>query len=146
MGVWAGGPNPAGGVVDVAAIAEVMRPILYGFFTARIEVYDPNRYTAGGEAELVFDSGSAGALVQPLRAPRPIEMGGQQTGLLGVRFQVKVGEVESGQTLRGGLLVKVTEGGNAEGLDRYVFAIPETIDSSLAWGRIWEASVVSGGQ
>lgn len=146
MGVWANGPSAT--AVDLPGIAAAMRPALYAWFSAQIRIYDPARYNASPEAALIFDSGADGALVQPLRAPSLMEFGGQPTALLGIRFQVKSTvdiPVESGQVLRGGLVVKVIDGGNAVGLERYVFGLPEVIDSSLSWAQIFEASVISSG-
>lgn len=142
MGVFAGvDPRP----VDPEAIAAEMRSALYQWFTGHVRIYDPNR-DSNGTNTLVLDSGADGALIQPLRAPSMLEYAGQPSSLLGVRFQIRHDRtVEAGQVLRGGLVLKVIDGGNATGLDRYVFALPEVIDSSLRWGSIMEAVVISNG-
>lgn len=113
--------------------------------SGRIEIIDFHR-GEDREPEVVLDSGENGALIQPLRAPSSIDMGGQPTNLLGVRFQLKrAPEVSEGQVLRGGLAVRVLDGGNAPDLTRWAFSLTEALDSSLAWDRIYEAVVVTGG-
>lgn len=144
MGVWANGPRPD--IVDIPGIAEAMRPALYAWMSAQIKIYDPKRYAASPEAALVLDSGANGAIIQPLRAPSMVDFGSQSTAIVALRFQVREdAPIEAGQTLRGGLVVKVIDGGNAAGLERYTFALPEAMDSSLMWGRIFEANVVATG-
>lgn len=143
MGVWAKGPNPT--TVDVEGIAEVMRPAVEAWMSAHIHIYDPARYGASPSPILVFDSGEDGAIIQPLRAPRETTIGSQPNAVRAIRFQVKQGVVEVGQRLRGGLVVKVIDGGNAKGLEDYVFALLDTVDSSLMWDHIYEANVITGG-
>lgn len=155
MGVWANGPDPRGNVVDVEGIAEVMRPVLYGWFSAHIQLIDPNRLAAtaysatadtGGTAtpQLVLDSGVNGALIQPVRSASRLDAGGQPNALLGIRFQLKA-EPSASETLRAGLRVKVLDGGNSPDLVNYFFSLSEAIDSSLRWGRIFDAVVLTGG-
>lgn len=155
MAVWSRGPDPTR--VDIPGIAEAMRPAVEMWMTGHIQIVDMKRGAAGAanaftdtrasyEPVIVLDSGPQGALIQPLRAPTRGDVGGQPSGLLGVRFQVKrsVG-ITPGETLRGGLTVRVLDGGNAAGLVGPTYALPEVLDSSLAWGYIFEALVVSGG-
>lgn len=154
MGVWANGPDPT--KVDVAGIAEAMRPTLYAWFTAHVRIYDPRRSQVSGynpvtdqsaterARTLVLDSGAAGALIQPIRQPTRVEAGGQATGILGIRFQIKRVAPEVDQLLRGGLIVEVVDGGEDVELTHYGFALTETIDSSLAWGRIYDATMMTG--
>lgn len=155
MGVWGHGPDPTR--IDVEGIAEAMRPVLYAWMTGRVQILDPKRQTAaayvptadtGGTVAptLVLDSGVDGALIQPIRSPTRIDVGAQATGILGVRFQIRRDIApEVGQKLRGGLIVKVLDGGNDTQLTLSTFSLTETIDSSLAWGRIYDAVVITGG-
>lgn len=156
MGVWSGGPDPTR--IDVAGIAEAMRPALEMWMTGRVQIVDLKRGSAGSADAfadsravaapvIVLDSGPDGALIQPMRAASRGDVGGQPSGLLGVRFQVKRGvAIAEGQKLRGGLAVRVLDGGNAPGLVGPLYALPEVLDSSLAWDYIFEAVVVAGGQ
>lgn len=158
MGVFVGGPSPTS--LDFAGVAAAMRPTLYEAFTAHVQVWDPNRDDlpvignrydpfgdTGGKAEatLVFDSNANGALVQPIRSPGRIDVGDQPNALLGVRFQVKRIPTETDTVLRGGLLLRVLDGGESPDLVGRAFALQEAVDSSIAWGRIWDAVVVTGG-
>lgn len=155
MGVWANGPSPK--TVDAQGIAEAMRPALEAWMTGHVQIVDLKRSAAGAANAftdqraatapvIVLDSGSEGALIQPMRAATRGEIGGQPSGLLGVRFQVKRSAViAEGERLRGGLAVRVLDGGNAPGLVGPTYALPEVLDSSLAWDYIFEAVVVSGG-
>jgi hypothetical protein len=144
MGVWANGLDPT--TVDVAGIAATMRPALYAWMSARIKIFDPKRYATSPENALVLDTGEDGAIIQPLRAPAMVDFGSQPTAIVAIRFQVRDDvTIQPGQTLRGGLVVKVVNGGNAPGLERLTFSLPEAVDSSLMWGRIFEANVVATG-
>lgn len=138
--MWAG-VNPL--TVDPAAIAEQMRPALEAWMTAHVKVFDPNR---NGSPLLVLDSGANGALVQPLRTPSSNEVGGQPVGIQGIRFQIKrSATVQSGQHLRGGLVVKVIDGGNSPELEPLTYTLLEVADSSIGWDYIFEATTVTGG-
>jgi hypothetical protein len=154
VGIWVNGPSPL--EVDIPGIAEAMRPALYEWFSGHVQIIDLNRRAAtafdpvadtGGVAapQIVLDSGVGGALIQPIRQPTRIDYGAQPNGLLGIRFQLKIESVPS-EKLRGGLAVKVVDGGNESDLTLYTFALGEAINSSLAWGRIFEATVITGGQ
>ncbi len=156
MGVWALGP--AANRVDIPGIAAAMRPALEQWMTAHVRIYDPKRATAadydptadtGGTATrvLVFDSGANGAIVQAIRSPTRIDVGGQANGILGVRFQIKR-EVaaEAGQKLRGGLIIEVVDGGNDAELEALTFSLTDIVDGSLAWDRIYDAVVLTGGR
>lgn len=154
MGVWAGGPSATS--IDPAGIAEAMRPALYEWFTGHIIIFDPNRAQvskynpdddAGGRSveTIILDSGENGALVQPIRSPTRIEMADQPNGILGVRFQVKREVLTKVEGLRGGLQVRVVNGGNSPELVGPIYSLQEPFDSSLAWGRIFDAVVLTGG-
>lgn len=157
MGVFANGPSPRVDVVDVPGIAAAMRPALELWFSGHIQILDLRRSTTpspkydpiadnGGTVApvIILDSGAAGALIQPLRIPNPAVVGGQPSSLQGVRFQIKRSvSVTDGQVLRGGLVVKVIDGGNEPELQRYLYALDETVNSSLAWDRIYEAHMVT---
>lgn len=155
MGVWARGPRPDR--LDIPGMAAGMRPSLEEWMTGHIQIIDLNREsssTANAYSDdiglpsptVVLDSGVNGALIQPMRAPSRGEVGGQPSGLLGVRFQVKrSAQITAGQTLRGGLAVKVLDGGNAPGLVGPLYSLPEVMDSSLMWDYIFDAIVISGG-
>lgn len=142
MGVWASGPSPFG--VDVAGIAEAMRPAVEAFMTARIQVIDPKR-ASGGVPTILLDSGPNGALVQPLRSPSTVTVGGQPNTIYGIRFQMKRTPQSESVNLRSGLLIKVLDGGNAPESTGRIYAMNEGVETSLAWDHIFEASVVGGG-
>lgn len=154
MGVWARGPRPDR--VDIPGIAAEMRSAVEEWMTGHIQIVDMKRASAGVanaytdqsaslEPTIVLDSGANGALIQPMRAAARLEIGGQPSGLLGVRFQVKrSATIAEGETLRGGLAVRVLDGGNAPGLVGPLYALPEVLDSSLMWDYIFEAVVISG--
>lgn len=152
MGVFAGASNP--NLWDFAAIGVEMRKSLYATFNAHIQIldldlvsttpYDPVTDTGGVSVPAVlFDSGENGALIQPLGHPSKTSFGEQAQGLEGIRFQTKL-DLPTG-ALRSGLAVVVKNGGNDTTLQRYLFQIADGLDSSIAWGRIIEATVVTGG-
>jgi hypothetical protein len=157
MGIWRVGPRPD--IVDIAGIATVMRPVVEAWFGARLKIWDVKRGSAASDdydpeedtsptpnpGVLVLDTGANGALVQTIRLPTRISQGSQPNAILSIRFQLKR-EVapESGQVLRAGLQVQVVDGGNDSGLVGHTFSLVETIDSSLAWDRIWDAVLVTG--
>lgn len=152
MGVWANGPSPL--TVDVEGIAAVMRPTLEEWMTAQLRFFDPKRKTApdydpkadtGGrvDATMLFDTGPKGAIVQPIRSPSRVDVGGQANGLLGIRFQVKRPPVDV--PMRGGLLVQVVNGGNAHIPSLWRFGLAEAIGSSFEWDAIYDATLITGG-
>lgn len=157
MGVWAGGPDPT--KIDIAGIAEAMRPTLAMWMNSHIKVWDIGRYLEPDETYnpetdtggtrprvLVLDSGENGAIVQPLRSPSRIDIGGQPNALLGIRFQItRDATVETGQELRGGLLIEVVDGGESKDMAGHAFALVKPVDSSFEWHRIYEAVLVTGG-
>lgn len=155
MGVWGRGPSPK--TIDAPGIAAAMRSTLEEWMTGHIQIIDLKRGAAGPadaftdqrastDPVVVLDSGPNGALIQPMRGAARLEIGGQPSGLLGVRFQVKrSAQITPGQSLRGGLAVKVLDGGNAPLLVGPIYSLPEVLDSSLMWDYIFEAVVVSGG-
>lgn len=143
MGVWANGPDPT--KADLMGIAEAMRPAVRQWMTGHVRIYDPNRDSTG-EPILVLDSGPQGALVQPLRAPSAIDIGGQPSNLLGIRFQITRAPVEVDLTKLGsGLVVRVIDGGNSPLLEIPTYSLGEVMDSTLGWDYIFEATVATGG-
>jgi len=151
MSVWGGrDPRP----VDVAAIAEEMKPALEQWFSGQVKIWDDDLLTAtpydsltdtGGQSTptLVLDSGANGALVQPIRSPNKADFGGQAGSIMGVRFQVKRAASASA-VLRAGLRVEVVSGGNDAALTSYTYQLLDSLDGSLAWDRILEATVSAG--
>jgi len=155
MGVFAFGPSVTS--IDIEGMAEGMRPSLEMWMNAHIKIIDPQRQTStkydptadtGGTAAeiLVLDSGANGAIIQPIRSPSRIDVGGQANGLLGIRFQFKrnATSMQVG-TMRGGLLVQVVDGGNAPIPSTWRFGLAEAIDSSLMWDHIYDATLITGG-
>lgn len=152
MALFPSGFNP--NVVDTAAIAAAMRPALYLWFGAMIRVVDPSsttgeRYNAktdsGGvaEYEVLFTSP---ALIQPIGGARSIEQADQATALLGIRIQCEIERVPETVRLRSGLQVIVTDAGEDKTLERFAYALKKPVDSSMAWGKILEATVIVGGR
>ena len=155
MGIWANGPDPT--QVDVAGMGAAMRPVLEQWFTARLQIWDMKRATPGiynpladtwtGKVDplLVLDTGTNGALVQTIRLPTRISQGSQPNAILSIRFQLKRNvDPAAAEGLRSGLQVTIVDGGNDSGLSAHTFELTETIDSSLAWDRIWDAVLVTG--
>ena len=145
MGLYAGG-----GLPDIPAIAAAMRPALYAWFTGHIQLLDPQRVTTtpydaetdtGGATtrEVLFDSGPGGAFIQPIRAAAPVGFGDQQVGLQAVRFQTTL---DVSKVARAGLIVKVLDGGEDPTLEAFEYSLLNGVDSTLAWGRIYEARAV----
>ena len=151
---WGAGPA----VVDLPAIAATMREALEKWMTARVQIFDPNRDAApttaydpladsGGfaAATMIYDSGVNGAIVQTIRSPTRIEAGIQPNAILGVRLQLKRTPLPTAP-IRGGMLVKVVEAGEALGLTHLTFSVLEGLDSSITWDRIIDTAVLTGGQ
>lgn len=140
--------------VDTAAIAENIRPALYAWFDGHVQVFDPQQHRSsdynalddsGGESNelIVLDSGAQGALIQPIRGAVETEFGGQNVGLLGIRFQIRRDRPVNG-ALHSGLRVRVLASGNDDQLTESIFSLVEGVDSSLAFGRILEATLITG--
>jgi hypothetical protein len=154
MGVFAFGPSATS--VDLPGIAEAMRPALEAWMSARVQIWDPKRAGTLGNydptadtggfptAALVYDSGENGAIVQPIRSPGRVTVGQQATGIQSIRFQLKRIAPELGTTLRGGLRLRVLNGGNDPQLEALVFSLGDAFSSSLAWDHIFEATVLTG--
>lgn len=145
MGLYAGG-----GLPNIPAIAEAMRPALYAWFTGHIQLIDPKSETitpydpvtdTGGTrtGSVVFDSQAGGALIQPIRAAGASNFGDQSVGIQGIRFQTTL---DVSFVAKSGLIVKVIDGGEDPTLQAFQYALLNGVDSSLAWGRIYEARAV----
>lgn len=146
MGLYAGG-----GLPDIPSIAAAMRPALYAWFTGHLQLIDPKSETitrydsvadSGGVrtgASVVFDSGPGGALIQPIRAAGASNFGDQSVGIQGIRFQTTL---DLSFVAKSGLVVKVLDGGEDSTLTAFQYALLNGVDSSLAWGRIYEARAV----
>ena len=155
MGVWARGPSATS--IDIPGIAEAMRPTLEAWMTGQLRFYNPQRSTAGefdpvtntggtATAEMIWDTGVNSAIIQPIRSPSRVDVGGQATGLLGIRFQVKHDSANMPtEELRSGVLIEVVNGGNAIIPNTWRFGLGEAIDSSLMWDRIFDAVLITGG-
>lgn len=155
MGIaWGAGP----GVVDLPAMAAIMRPVLEQWMSAQVRIYDVNREQApsshynpltdaGGTVPrtLIYDSGENGAIVQPVRSPTRIEAGIQPNAIIGIKFQLKR-EPDPTVTLRGGMTAQVVAAGEATGLTSLTFSLLEGMDASITWHRIIDAAVLTGGQ
>lgn len=147
MGVFRG----RGATIDRARQAAAMRPALYAWFNAQIQIFDPNLRDAPAYAPLgdtggvatpsapLYDSGVNGALIQPIRSPVMVQQGDQTIGLLGIRMQVKMPATPP--VLRAGLRVRVVNGGNVPEITFYRYVLNEALDTSAAWGKIIEATV-----
>lgn len=146
MGLY-GGFDPNAVMQDDlrADLAEAMRP----WFGAHIKIWDPDTagrttYDAlndtGGAAtpEPLWDSGPAGALVQPLIRITETSTGDQTLGFRQVRVQTTLPpEIH----LHSGLRVTVVDGGGSPSLEDFTYVVEEGIDSSLAWGAIITCTV-----
>lgn len=152
MPLFGPGMNPGG--VDPAVIATEMRPALYAWFSGHIQLvkagtitaqYDPRADTGGVAADAVlYDSGEDGALIQAIRAPRTAQFGEQYGAITGVRFQAKIEPLQA--HVRSGLEVIVLAGGNDPELAQFTYTLKRSVDSSIAWGKIFEAEVMTTGR
>jgi hypothetical protein len=89
---------------------------------------------------VIWDSGPAGALVQPMRRSIVRAVGGGDQSLSTITIQTAM---PPDIVLQSGLRVRVLDGGNASNLESYVYAIREGFDGSLAWGQIITAEVLT---
>lgn len=157
MGVWSAGFDPD--TIDVEAMKTAMLPALEQWFTAHVMIYDPSRATKADnpnydpfrdniaadpqripEECVIWDSGPAGALVQPLRRSAVREYGGGGETVSTITVQTSMGPDIA---LQSGLRLAVLDGGNASNLEDYVFAVREGFDGSLSWGNIITCEVVT---
>ncbi|ACY35913.1 hypothetical protein CMP1-17 [Clavibacter phage CMP1] len=155
MGMWANfkGRNPI--EPNVSLIAAEMRPALYAWFTAHIQVLDPSLKTVtdydpitdeGGSfavPRVLYDSGANGARVRALDSTQMPEVGGQTANLSLIELQVK--DAYPRPVLRSGLIIKIINGGENSALTKFLYQLTEAIDSSESWGGIWHAKLVTGG-
>lgn len=125
------------------SIAEEMRPIVYSFFNAHIQIFDPKQmvvtpYNAitdeGGETEpeLLFDSGANGARIQALGSESKADFAAQSINNRPYLFQTKL-VAEFG--FRSGLRLRVVDGGEDKSLEKYIFSVNAGLDGSYAWNR-----------
>lgn len=144
------GLYPQGVVPDFnhpAIQAEMIVP-LQGMFTAHIQVIDrgmdmPGTYdpvadtTIGKSAEtIIFDSGPNGAFCQSIRLPTLVSFGDQAVSTQGLQFQCLL---DPSLITQSGLIIKVLDGGNDPTLVNWEYVLLDPIDSSVAWGRVYEA-------
>lgn len=141
---------------DQAAVAEEMRPALYSTFNAQVQFIDPNMTAidtpydptgdTGGQAvvlPVVYDTGENGALLNQVRLPHESQGGGMTISLVAVRVQMKMPDPPV--FLRAGLRMKVVNGGNAHSLEHLDYEVSEDFDTSIAWGSVLTATVVTSG-
>lgn len=143
--------------VNVEAIAERLRPAVQAWYNGRIQVirpadasllhWDPatdERTAPPGtvfDGTVLYDSGERGALVQPIRSAAPITVTTQATNIYSVRFQAV--RPADGVDLHAGLLLKVVDGGEDPSLESFVYSLKGQPGTSLQWGLILEATVVT---
>lgn len=143
--------------VDVEAIAERMRPAVARWLNGRIQiirpanpdlfVYDPITDTTTGpegasaDGEILYDSGDRGALIQPIRSAANITVTTQATNLYSIRVQAL--RPAEGVDLHAGLLMKIVGGGEDPSLESFVYSLKGQPGTSLQWGLILEANVVT---
>jgi hypothetical protein len=156
MGVWGAGFNPD--TIDLDGMRDTMLPGLIEWFSAHVVIYDPTKATNADTPYdpfldnialnpddippecIVWDSGPAGALVQPMRRSIVRAVGGGDQSLSTVTIQTAM---PPDIVVQSGLRVRVLDGGNASNLEKYVFAVREGFDGSLAWGQIITAEVLT---
>lgn len=145
MGLNAGGRDPR--LVDPAAIAAIMRPIVAAWFGATIVIedpdlehvtpYDPLNDTGGTTEPHIVMTGAA--LIQPLPNAATTVFGDQQMSVGAVRIQV---DVAPGVELRSGLRIRVTEAANDHILALRPMSLDDVATGSLAWNKILMARVL----
>lgn len=147
MGLWGQAAS-----TNFAGIQEAMQESLKLWFNAHIIIFDPavpdaevERYNPfadnriGRGHEILFDSGPNGAIVLPSGQANSVDTGGQLGTVLGMQFQT----VREDMTpLPAGLRVRVMDGGNNTGLERFSYSLVSAITGSIAWGDIIETQVV----
>lgn len=145
MGLY--GPGFDAQRVDVAAIAEELRPALEEWFTAHIRVEDPQTLLQT-EYDPVTDTGGAStpkvlfeadALVQALNTGTVGDYAAQAAAFVVMRVQVAV---PPGVDLRSGLHIVVMDGGNDESLEQNRIMLDRFETSSIAWHSILTGRVV----
>jgi len=144
MGLYPNGLSPH---LDHKAIQAEMIVPLQMMFTAHIQVIDRHMSTPGsydpvtdirtGSAgdEIVFDSGPNGAFCQSIRLPTLVSFGDQAIGSQGLQFQCLLDPDINTQS---GLIIKVLDGGNDPSLTAWEYMLFDSVNSSLAWGRVYE--------
>jgi hypothetical protein len=145
MGLNAGGRDPR--LVDPAAMAEMMRPVVTQWFAARIVIedpeldhvteYDPLTDTGGTTEPTIVHEGLA--LIQPLPNAATTVFGDQQLSVGAVRIQI---DVPSTVELRSGLRIRVTEAANDHILALRPMSLDDVATGSLAWTKILMARVL----
>lgn len=127
--------------VDMAAIAEHMRPAVAAWLNAHVQILRPAEDDEG-TMTVLYDSGPGGALIQPIRSAAPITVGTQATNIQSIRIQaVRPADGLSGDT--SGLRVRVLDGGENRDLEQLVYASKGQPGTSHQWGLILEATVVT---
>lgn len=124
--------------VNFAGISAEMGPIAQRWFNGSIEIVDPNlddlsydpwTNTSTGSATVLW---SGEARIQPVAYDTSdSEAGKYLTAARRVRFQVPLDETRA--FVRGGLEVRVTDGGQFADLEGVQFIVSSAVASSYAW-------------
>jgi hypothetical protein len=134
--------------IDFAKIASEMRGTVARWYNAEIEIIDPNLAEQNwdeftnefiGNPETIIWSGPA--RVQPIRIKieKTPNLEIMQGAVKGIRFQVPYDA--SLPLIRKGLQIRVTDGGEDVVLEKLVFLVRSSINSSYGWNRTIECDV-----
>jgi hypothetical protein len=132
--------------IDFAKIAFEMRGTVARWYNAEIEIIDPNLAEQNwdeftnefiGNPETIVWSGPA--RVQPIKIEKTPNLEIMQGAVKGIRFQVPYDA--SLPLIRKGLQIRVTDGGEDPVLEKLVFLVRSSVNSSYGWNRTIECDV-----
>lgn len=128
---------------DVAALAEIVRPIITPWYSGKIYIFNP----ADSDVDTDIDAGPSGssvvlhpywngpARIQPTRGVLDSKETTNDTTRRGVLFQTGYAKDGTLPDVRPGHQIIVTNGGNNQLLTQYQYVITGMINSSMAWNN-----------
>jgi hypothetical protein len=138
--------------LSLPKIGSLMGPVVASWFSCSIQIVDPriseddalyNPFTNVSNstgASLIWEGP---ARIKPIRFPKPGTSGFADTEFRMIQIQVSMDPANQG-TLRKGLQVYVTDGGNDPTLMSYQYVIRSAIGGSDDWIRTIEAGIDTG--
>lgn len=138
--------------LSMPKIASIMGPVISGWFTGWVQIVDPriadddalyNPFTNVANstgASLIWEGP---ARIKPIRFPKPGVSGFADTEFRMIQIQISMDPVNQG-TIRKGLQLYVTDGGNDPTLVSYQYVVRSAVGGTDDWIRTIEAGIDTG--
>jgi len=126
---------------DVAAIAEIVRPIITAWYSGRIYIFDPSQNTENRDIDngifevIIHPYWNGPARIQPMRTNLDSKQTTNDTTSRMVEFQCGYAKDGTLPDVRPGHQIIVTNGGNNQLLTLGQYVVTGTLNSSQAWNH-----------